>query len=218
MRHYPADQIAFTALLVAMAATAVTLTAIAATGSVAPGDHPIADAVQSVPSGDVLEEVADVLANAWVETAVWMIGAFIALRKRSVALLVTGLLVAVALAANPLLKEIVDRARPAASSVTIREFASGEGFPSGHVQGATLIYGYAAYCLWIASDRRNFWAPVVAGAVVIVVGFDRIYNGVHWPSDVVGGFTFGLLLLVACIAAGNALARAPRRRSALWHA
>jgi undecaprenyl-diphosphatase len=217
MSRFSAGQIALAALLGAMAVIALTLSAIAITGHLAPGDHPIADALQSLPGGPI-EEAADVLASAPLETLVWLGAMALAWRQRNTPLLIAGLLVAVSLTANPLIKELVDRARPAAGDARVREHAGGEGFPSGHVQGATLIYGFAWCSLRSAVvPGRAGWAVVlgsiVAAGVVLVIAFDRIYNGVHWPSDVAGGFAFGVLLLAASVFVGRALAgSAPFRR------
>lgn len=208
------------AVLVAAALVAAVLTAIAATGHLAPGDRAIANAVQSVPGGEAPEEVADVLAHTITETLVWIAAAFVAWRRKRAALLIAGVLVALALTTNPLIKEIVDRARPAASDLRIRETGATEGFPSGHVQGATLIYGFA-WCVLSSMDIRwRFWTACATGIVLLLIAFDRVYNGAHWPSDVIGGFAYGVLLLALCIIAGQTAmrlasgARTRRRRRA----
>ena len=70
-------------------------------------------------------------------------------------------------------------------------------FPSGHAANATMVWLGAA---WLLSEGR--WRPwTLAGAamVTLVVGLSRPILGVHWPSDVVAGWSFGLawtLLLV----------------------
>jgi membrane-associated phospholipid phosphatase len=201
-------------VLLAAALVAAALTAIAATGHLTLGDRAIANAVQSVPSGEAPEEVADVLAHPATETLVWIVGAFVAWRRKSAALLIAGVLVALALTANPLIKEIVDRARPAASDLTIRETDANEGFPSGHVQAATLIYGYA-WCVLSSFDIKwRVWASCGIAPVLLLIAFDRVYNGAHWPSDVVGGFAYGVLLLAACVVGGRAILRIASRANA----
>jgi len=201
-------------VLIAAAIVAAVLTAIAATGHLAPGDRPIANAVQSVPSGEAPEEVADVLAHTVTETLVWVAAAFVAWRRKRTALLIAGVFVAVALTANPLIKELVDRARPAVSDLTIRETDAQEGFPSGHVQGATLIFGFAWYALSSMDIRWRVWASCATAVVLLFIAFDRVYNGAHWPSDVVGGFAYGVLLLTLCIIASQTAMRlGPRARA-----
>ncbi|MEO8457907.1 MAG: phosphatase PAP2 family protein [Chloroflexota bacterium] len=201
-------------VLLASALVAAVLTAVAAAGHLVPGDRAIANVAQSVPVGEALEEVADVLARTAIETLVWIVAAFIAWRRKSAALLIAGVFVALALTTNPLLKEIVDRARPTASDLTIRETDAQEGFPSGHVQAATLIYGFAWCALSLMDTRWKLLASCATAAVLLLIGFDRVYNGAHWPSDVAGGFSYGVLLLALAVIAGRAVLRlTPRART-----
>ena len=62
-------------------------------------------------------------------------------------------------------------------------------FPSGHSQGAMVLWGWLAYEL---KDRRAY---IIAAILIAGVGFSRIYLGVHFPIDVLGGFLIGFLTL-----------------------
>jgi membrane-associated phospholipid phosphatase len=102
-------------------------------------------------------------------------------------------------AANPVLKAIVASPRPTDGDVVVRELASGYGFPSGHVMGATLLYGGI---IWLA--ERTVRRPVarrlvqaIAVVLVFVTALGRVASGAHWPSDVLGGLLWGLAGLVA---------------------
>jgi len=69
----------------------------------------------------------------------------------------------------------------------------GFGFPSAQVTLATVVYGF--FAVLIARElpgRRRAWPYVVAGLLVSVVGFSRLYLGAHWASDVLAGLTLGL--------------------------
>jgi membrane-associated phospholipid phosphatase len=68
--------------------------------------------------------------------------------------------------------------------------ARGFGLPSGHSQGALVLWGSIAE--WV--KRRWFW--VVTVTLVILIGFSRVYLGVHFPSDVVAGWSLGFAFLV----------------------
>ena len=71
---------------------------------------------------------------------------------------------------------------------------------------ATLLYGFAGASL--ATAVRPMLARlclVLAGSAVAVIGFERVYDGAHWPSDVAGGLVFGLLLLMASWTLGQLL-------------
>ncbi len=73
--------------------------------------------------------------------------------------------------------------------------ASGFAYPSGHTATATVGYGLAAVLVLALGVRQQ--RLVVAAAIVIAagVGFSRVYLGVHWPSDVMGGWTYGITWL-----------------------
>jgi undecaprenyl-diphosphatase len=77
-------------------------------------------------------------------------------------------------------------------------------FPSGHAMGALVGYGMLAYLLLLLQkDRdRKIQVLIVAGttALVAAIGASRLYLGVHYFSDVAGGYAAGLLWLCACIA------------------
>lgn len=74
-------------------------------------------------------------------------------------------------------------------------------FPSGHVVGAVLLYGL----IWYVVGRRIRFAPfrwlirLACGVVIVLTGFDRVWNGSHWPTDVIAGYALGFALLVALI-------------------
>ena len=67
------------------------------------------------------------------------------------------------------------------------------GFPSGHVFGAVLCYGLLAYLI-VPKMSTRFWKTVVvvlALAIILYVGFSRLFVGDHYPSDVLAGYGLG---------------------------
>ena len=176
-------------------------------GEATPGDLLIGHALQALPGGGFLEYVADLLAQPPVMFAFWFFGALVALHKRNSALMIAGFLVLIALSANPALKDLVERGRPTADQLTIREASPGWGYPSGHAMRAALMFGYAGVSVSILSGRRLARPFAGACAVAIaLIGFDRVYDGAHWPSDVAGGVAFGVIALSLCLWLASSLA------------
>ena len=108
------------------------------------------------------------------------------------------LLTLLGLPLNMLLKLIVHRPRPSSSLVRILFPEPGDSFPSGHAMGSVIVYGFLAYLAWTyITDlpRRRFWTVVLA-VTPIAISFTRIYIGVHWFSDVIGAWIFGLIVLL----------------------
>ncbi|HEY8892181.1 MAG TPA: phosphatase PAP2 family protein [Clostridium sp.] len=91
---------------------------------------------------------------------------------------------------NTALKDIVNSARPIGISGirSLRlETATGQSFPSGHTQGSTIF--------WISfiNQIRKRWIYVIGILVISLVGFSRMYLGVHYPIDIVGGIVIGII-------------------------
>ncbi|MGN6156255.1 MAG: phosphatase PAP2 family protein [Sphingomicrobium sp.] len=82
-------------------------------------------------------------------------------------------------------------------------------FPSGHSASSVIVY--LTLALVLASRSRWKWAAVAAAlALSACIGLSRIMLGVHWPTDVIGGWTFGLLWVLLALPVAERLAL-PRR-------
>jgi membrane protein DedA with SNARE-associated domain/membrane-associated phospholipid phosphatase len=96
-----------------------------------------------------------------------------------------------ALGLSPVIKLMVQRPRPDLSPVFD---AGGLAFPSGHATTSAIVFGSLAYVLTRhQSWRTNVWLWAVAGMMAFLIGFSRLYLGVHWTTDVIGGWTLGLM-------------------------
>ncbi|MEH0542149.1 phosphatase PAP2 family protein [Streptomyces sp. B21-105] len=99
------------------------------------------------------------------------------------------------------LKAAVGRARPVwPDPVDSAHYAA---YPSGHALTATVVLGLLLWLLHRQGVRRVLWraASAVAALSVAGVGLTRIWLGVHWPSDVLGGWLLGGMLVALAIAA-----------------
>lgn len=93
---------------------------------------------------------------------------------------------------NAVLKDIFDRARP--ELWPHRGQYQWASYPSGHaIVGVSVIFTVA---LMLYREREWLW-PLVAAAILLVVNlYSRLYLGVHWPTDLIGGLILGILWLV----------------------
>ena len=125
--------------------------------------------------------------------AIWLSG-----RRRLSAFLA---LAALARVVSVVAKMLVDRPRPSDSLVQVAHQLGDPSFPSGHVLGATLLYGFLIYAMESCVPGRTLRRLVQAGLVLVIglMGYARVQLGEHWPTDVLGGYALGLLILTAVI-------------------
>lgn len=101
-----------------------------------------------------------------------------------------------AVAIDKLGKAVIDRSRPDVERLVE---AAGNAFPSGHATAATVLC--ASVALFVGSRRRGassraMWT--IATVIALLVGFSRVYLGVHWTTDVVAGMSAGCLWVLLC--------------------
>lgn len=104
-----------------------------------------------------------------------------------------------AFALGPVLKAIVERPRPALSDHVV--FVHSWSYPSGHSLNSMAVLGLLT--VLAVRERpgavRRTLLTLLGAFLVAVVGFSRVYLGVHWPSDVLAGWLIGLLWLTICV-------------------
>ncbi|ARI78301.1 phosphatase PAP2 family protein [Halobacillus mangrovi] len=103
-------------------------------------------------------------------------------------------------ALTKMLKLIFERQRP---EVLAEYDGTGFSFPSGHSTGSMVFYGFIIYLI-VISPLKKGWKWLVnclLGLLILAVGLSRVYLGVHYFTDIIAGFLFGLAWLATCIAA-----------------
>lgn len=115
---------------------------------------------------------------------------------------------------NSLLKEIFDRPRP--SVVEAGTDVMSQSFPSGHAMAAFIAYAGVAYLGGRLEPTRTLrWTTwTLAALLILAVGASRIYLGVHYPSDVLGGYIAGLAWLAFVMSGITAVRYFARREPA----
>ena len=104
------------------------------------------------------------------------------------------------------LKIVINRPRPNFGPYPV-EIAS-LSFPSGH--SANSMITFLALALIAAPARYRLWAVALAVLASVLVGATRPLLGVHWPTDVIGGWSFGIAWVVALVALTDRWRRAAK--------
>ena len=99
---------------------------------------------------------------------------------------------------NVALKQVINRARPDAEHLVSVATLS---YPSGHAMSAIAFYGFLIYLIYTFKLKAWLKAGLILLFVflIITIGISRVYLGVHYPSDIVGGYIAGFIWVLFCI-------------------
>ena len=99
-------------------------------------------------------------------------------------------------------KEVIERPRPSADLVDFSSQPSTFSFPSGHAAAAFVLYGLIFYFATLHVQNLQARRAIQAACVVLIIGagMERVYVGHHWPSDILGGYWHGALIVAVAVA------------------
>lgn len=99
---------------------------------------------------------------------------------------------------NRILKWIIRRPRPERLQLVLEK---GYSFPSGHSMVAFGFYGFLIYLIYKNFENKKIRYPLIVALslLILFIGISRIYLGVHYVTDVIGGFIFAFLYLVVFV-------------------
>lgn len=175
-----------------------------------PGEVWYIQRLQALPQP--VPDMADFVRNTTGTRASFLAGAPLAVwlvwRWRIRGVLAVAIAVAAMIIVQPGMKNIVDRPRPIDDSVEVRAHWTSESFPSGHSLGTTAVWGLAAGLAW---RQRLLWLAAALALPIVATGLSSGVQGVHWPSDAIGGTLVGAIAawLMLQMLPGEAGARTP---------
>ena len=138
-------------------------------------------------------EIITNLSSSYVLIAI-TIGIWIFVKNKKVGWCVASNLVITVLL-NQLLKYIIQRPRPDGYRLITE---SGYSFPSGHSMVSMAFYGLIIYLIWkmVKNKKIKYISCGILAILIPMIGFSRIYLGVHYASDVIGGFPISIVYLL----------------------
>lgn len=127
------------------------------------------------------------------------VGGYLLLLRRSGSMLLVFATIFGGQAASSVFKAVFDRARPDLVPHGAEVYTA--SFPSGHAMMSAVVYLTLGAMLARVQPRRRLKVYVLSLAVLvtIAVGASRVYLGVHWPTDVLAGWTAGAAWALSCL-------------------
>lgn len=146
-----------------------------------------------------------------IATAIAAVFFFLKFRNWKIILELLSVTILAALS-NIALKRVINRARPDIEHLVVVESLS---YPSGHAMSAMAFYGFLIYLSFrikMAKWLRTLFCFLCV-FLILGIGISRIYLGVHFPSDVLGGYMAGLIWIAFCVILFNIIDLLRKRKS-----
>lgn len=138
-------------------------------------------------------KVITLFGSAYVIVPCCIILLFVLKNKKNKILMTSNLVIITLL--NQLLKRVFRRLRPINGIIS----ESGYSFPSGHSMVSMAFYGFLIYLLYKSNFKyKNIFIGLLI-VLILLIGISRIYLGVHYPTDVFGGFLLSISYLLLFI-------------------
>lgn len=189
----------FGMLVIAFGAAIISFVALTAAVLILPAflafDAHVSEAIRglSLPGIEMVARFFTTLGSFWPMAVLTLTGsAYLYVRGRRAEALLLFLTVPLGALLGEGLKMVIHRVRPALEYARIA-IPHSYSFPSGHALSATTFFGTLGFITLIGETRLRRSAAVVAGCVFMAlsVGLSRVYLGVHFLGDVVGGWLLG---------------------------
>jgi glycerophosphoryl diester phosphodiesterase len=113
---------------------------------------------------------------------------------------------------NAVAKALAAQPRPFLYDARVQQLypAGGGGFPSGHTQIAVAVWGY------LAVRFRRGWLWGIAALMMFLIPLSRVYLGVHFPTDLLGGYVIGTIVLLLYLWLAPPIEKWLIRRGTAW--
>lgn len=126
------------------------------------------------------------------------VAGYLAMRRKYHALMLLVVATLGGLLLSTALKHVIDRERPAL--VEHRSHVATQSFPSGHAMLSAVVYLTLGALLsrLVSGWKLKAYFIAIAMLLTFLVGVSRVFVGVHWPTDVLAGWSLGLAWAIAC--------------------
>jgi undecaprenyl-diphosphatase len=132
-----------------------------------------------------------------------ILSAILMIKKKYSNIVLLLISMSIGLLSELLTKNVIQRLRPEFSLIEVTRFS----FPSGHATMSIIFFAILFYSLIneTKNKKSNIFLGIIISIIVLLIGFSRIYLGVHWFSDVFGGFLLGIFIISISLLIKNSL-------------